>query len=219
VCFNAAASFGSAVVIGGIGGATLPLVHDRRQIPFASLPLIFCVHQLLEGVVWMQIHAAGGTTVRTPAVEVWLLIAWVLLPVLIPLSVRWFEPDPRRRNLMLGLAGLGVLVGAYLGIGSMVWSTVAEANRHHLEYRIPAHGWLMAIPYVAATIGPMLASSARFVVRFGLAMLGAMALTVVVDAKAFSSMWCFFAALLSVGLYLHYARSPSAKLRQPDLAA
>ena len=210
MCFSAAASFSSAVVIGGIGGATLPLVSDRRQLAFAGLPIVFCAHQLLEGTVWLQVNGADGAPVRTPAVELWLLIAWTLLPVMIPLAVRAFEPDHRRRQVMLALAVVGLGTGASLGIWSMMWATTVVADQHHLVYTVPFLGWLVVIPYGAATCLPMLASTHRFVCLFGMGIASSMAATIAVDGRAFTSIWCFFAATLSVTLYVHYARA-----RQP----
>lgn len=205
VCFSATASYVSGVTIGAIGVATLPLVPERRQRMFAALPLVFAVHQLLEGVIWDQIERSGGNSVRSPAVELWLLIAWLVFPIWVPLSARLFEPDERRRRWMLALAGVGVLIGGYLAVESMLSSTAAVVNGHHLEFAIDhGPGWLLAIPYVAATCLPLLLSSHRFVVAFGAVMTISMAATALLDSRAFSSVWCFFAALLSAGLFVHY---------------
>lgn len=85
MCFSATASFTSGVVVGGIGLATLPMVRQRRELAFAALPVVFGVHQLLEGVIWTQLdHEPTGTAIRSPAVIAWLLIAWTLFPILVP---------------------------------------------------------------------------------------------------------------------------------------
>lgn len=183
---------------------------------FAAIPLVFGAHQLLEGVIWGQLEDSGQAAVRTPAVEAWLLIAWVLLPVYVPLAVRRFEPDARRRAWMLGLAVVGAATGALLAVESVVAEVSVSASPHHLQYSVAGMRALpVAFPYVAATCGPLLVSSHRFVVRFGLALLAAMAVTAVLDARAFSSVWCFFAALLSTGLFVHYSRLRSPALGLP----
>jgi hypothetical protein len=207
MCFSATASFTAGVALIGIGAVTLPLVPERRQLWFAALPLVFGVHQMLEGLIWNQIEASGEVAVRTPAVELWLLVAWLLLPIWVPLSVRRFEPDARRRRAMTGLAGLGAVTGGYLAIESMVSATTVQVAHHHLEYAIPVHpGWPIAVPYVAATCLALLLSSHRFVVMFGGALLVAMVSTAILDARSFSSVWCFFAAVLSLMVFGHYAR-------------
>ena len=215
MCFSASASLAAGVTIGVIGLATLPMVSERRELPFASLPLVFAVHQLLEAAIWTQVEAAGEA-VRTPAVVIWLGIAWLLLPIGIPLAVRLFEPDPGRRRLMLALAVCGAVIGGVLTVGSIGWSTSAGLSHDHLEYALPIRpGWVLSAPYVVVTCGALLASSQRFVVAFGAALFGSMALSTVMDAREFSSVWCFFAALLSTMLFVHYL---VLRLRTPALS-
>ena len=98
MCFSATASFTAGLVVGGLGAATLPLVANPRERAFAALPLIFGVHQVLEGVVWMQVEDAGAVAIRTPAVAVWLFVAWLVLPVFVPLAGAGFEPDAQRQR-------------------------------------------------------------------------------------------------------------------------
>src|SRR6202044_3565146 len=53
MCFTATASFVASGVLGAVGVATLPQVKHRRELLFASLPVLFSVHQAIEGVVWL----------------------------------------------------------------------------------------------------------------------------------------------------------------------
>lgn len=217
MCFSESASVVSGLVIGGVGVATVRIVPDRRQLPFAALPVMFGVHQVLEGIVWDQLEHSGQSAIRTPAVEMWLLIAWLVLPIWVPLAVRLFEPDERRRRLMLGLAAIGVVIAGYLAVHSFVAMTTVRVDGHHLDYATPAQpGWMLAIPYIAAACLPMVLSSYRFVVNFGVALLGSLAITLMVNARALSSVWCFFAAALSLSLSFHYAwprlRAPRDRL-------
>jgi hypothetical protein len=205
MCFSATASFTAAVVVGGVGAATLPLVRDRRELLFAGLPLVFGVHQFLEGVIWQQMDASGDAVVRSPTVIAWLCIAWLILPVWVPISVSLFEADPGRRAWMLRLAALGALIGTYLFVSSFLLSATVTVNQNHLQYQLPLHpGWLLALPYLAATCLPLLLSSRRFVNYFGVGIVVSMSVSAAVAAKQFSSVWCFFAAVLSVGLFVHY---------------
>lgn len=205
MCFSASASFVSGAAVLALGTATLSLVPDRRELLFASLPVAFGVHQILEGVVWLQVERAGATSMPDAALVAWLAFAWLLLPVWVPVSVWLFEPEPERRRWMLGLAVLGGLVGLFLFGTAVDASSTVTINQHHLEYRLPLHpGWLFAAPYVVVTCVPLLIASHRFVVRFGIAVTVSMALTALTASRQFSSVWCFFAALLSIGLAAHY---------------
>src|SRR5207302_4785574 len=90
VCFSAEADFVSGAVIGAIGVATLTQVEKPRQIPLAALPSAFALHQLTEGFVWRDLDA-GATHANGPSVYVYLLFAWVLLPVVVPLAIMLLE--------------------------------------------------------------------------------------------------------------------------------
>jgi len=206
VCFSSTASFTASAVLGGIGFATLPFVRDRREWLFAALPLGFAAHQLLEGAIWQQVEQSSEPSVRTGAVVAWLFYAWFLLPIWMPLAARALEPDRRRRRWMLGLTGLGVLTGTFLFVSSMILSAGVRVTRHHLEYQLPMHpGWLLAVPYLLATCLPLLLSTRVFVRRFGVAMVVALGASSAIAAKELSSVWCFFAALLSAGVFAHFA--------------
>ncbi len=219
MCFSANASFTAGVVVGGIGLATLPMVRQRRELAFAALPVVFGVHQILEGVIWSQLdHEPTGTAIRSPAVIAWLLIAWTLFPILVPVAVSLFEPDPRRRRMMYSLAALGAAIGVVLLVTSIVKGATVQVDQHHLRYNLSLDPtWVFALPYVAATCLPMLLSSHRFVVVFGIVLTASMALTVALSAWAFTSVWCFFAAILSTGLFLHYFAARGRHQRSVDL--
>jgi Family of unknown function (DUF6629) len=206
MCFSESASVAGGLAVGGLGIATLPLVRERKQMMFAALPLVFGVHQLLEGAVWDQLDASGQAAIRTPAVEAWLLIAWLVLPVWVPIAVLLCEPDEGRRRWLLVLVVVGSGIGAYLAFESVAAQTTVSAADNHLHYALPMqHGWVLGLPYVAATCGALLLSSHRFVVTFGGALFVTMGAAAVLYASGFSSVWCFFAALLSGMVFVHYA--------------
>jgi hypothetical protein len=49
MCFSATASFVASCGIGSIGVATLRHVREPRALLFASVPMLFAVHQFTEG--------------------------------------------------------------------------------------------------------------------------------------------------------------------------
>ena len=167
MCFDATASISSGLAIGAVGVATMPLVREPRERPFAALVFVFGVHQLLEGMVWLRLDDGHSATIHDPAVAAWLLIAWTLLPVWVPLAVARFEPDAARRRAMHGLAVLGGLVGVGLFVVGWSNSTAVTIDQHHLVYSLGLSPWIAGVPYVAATCGALLLSSHRFVRRFG----------------------------------------------------
>ncbi len=69
MCFSATANFVGSGALGAMGVATLSTVKHRRELLFASLPILFAIHQFIEGFVWLGLdgvlpstvtHAMGG---------------------------------------------------------------------------------------------------------------------------------------------------------------
>ena len=53
MCFSATANFVGSGVLVTAGFATLTRVKHRRELLFASLPVLFAAHQFIEGFIWL----------------------------------------------------------------------------------------------------------------------------------------------------------------------
>src|SRR5271156_4059038 len=53
MCFSAVANFVGSTALGAVGVVTLTKVKHRRELLFASLPILFAIHQFIEGFVWL----------------------------------------------------------------------------------------------------------------------------------------------------------------------
>src|SRR5215469_1072918 len=63
MCFSATVNFGGSAVLGAAGVATLTKVKHRRDLLFAAMPMLFAIHQFIEGFVWL-----GLDGILSPAV-------------------------------------------------------------------------------------------------------------------------------------------------------
>ena len=63
MCFSATANFVGSGVLGAVGVVTLTKVKHRRELLFAALPVLFAIHQFMEGFVWL-----GLDGILSPAV-------------------------------------------------------------------------------------------------------------------------------------------------------
>jgi hypothetical protein len=123
MCFSATANFVGSGVLGAVGVVTLTKVKHRRELLFAALPVLFAIHQFIEGFVWLGLDKILSPTVAHDMGAAFMLYAQGLLPFLLPMSVYLFEPDKkepgthaairraRRRNdalHTLGIDGLSV---------------------------------------------------------------------------------------------------------------
>ena len=107
MCFSATANFVGSGVLGAVGVVTLTKVKHRREMIFASLPVLFAVHQFIEGFVWLGLDGILSPAVAHDMGAAFMLYAQGLLPFLLPLSVLLFEPNATSRRRMLPFLVLG----------------------------------------------------------------------------------------------------------------
>lgn len=205
MCFSATASFTASAALLGIGAVTLHKARQPRERPFAAIPLLFGIQQLTEGVLWLGF---GWDTPALNAVltQLYSFFSHVLWPAYVPLAAWALEPrGPRRHALTLISAG-GIAVGAYLLYNMFANPILARPVGDHIDYDSP-HFYIAVVMtlYLTATKGSMLLSSRRVMKLFGaLALAGALAAWWFY-ARWFISVWCFFAAVLSLVIWLHFA--------------
>jgi hypothetical protein len=216
VCFSATASFAASGIIGAVGIATLVHVRQPRSIPFAALPLLFALHQFIEGFVWLGLEGRIGPVARDHFVFLYLLYAKGLLPFLIPFAVALMEPAGWRRTATSALTLLGAGLCGWILWAVIAWPSSAAVEHHSIDYDNARTGGL-AIPalYVLTTCGALLLSSHRVVRWFGLLNVVGVSIVLLVKGYAFASVWCFYAALLSVMLYWQFSRR-TIDVRHPN---
>jgi hypothetical protein len=207
MCFSATASFTAAGALATIGVATLRHVREPRALLFACVPLLFAVHQFSEGMVWLALEGRLGTIALDHLVFLYTLYAIGILPLLMPAAVALMEPPGWRRPVILALTGVGAFVFAWDMTGLVVAPTCARIEWHSIGYSNPITSQLwVSLLYILATCGALLLSTHRVVRGYGV--LNVIGLTIVhlVKGYAFASVWCFYAAVLSMVLYRQFYR-------------
>jgi len=216
MCFSATASFSAGAILLGLGTLTLKAARRPRELPFAAIPLLFAVQQLSEGVIWLtfRYEAPQLNVVMT---YVYSFFSHVLWPVYVPIAVLLMEPSGWRRRALLAFVAAGVAVGAYLLYFLIALPIVARPIGQHIEYVSP-HFFAVAamtLYLLSTTFSPIL-STHRMVKIFGVLALLSFAAAYLFYATWFISVWCFFAALLSVVVYLHFVLRASAVPANPQ---
>jgi hypothetical protein len=205
MCFSATASFAAAGLT-GIAGATALRSAGRSSLRWVgAIPVLFAVHQFAEGMLWLALSEEVATAWTRPAMFTYLTVARVVWPTWVPLAIRALESEPRRRRRLSALLVLGAIVSLAEAYALTVYPVGASIDGRHVEYRIdtpPLLRWPMDLAYVLTTVLPPFVSSNRTVRLAGAALLVALVVSKVVWFRYFASVWCFFAALISVGLVL-----------------
>ena len=113
MCFSPEASFAGGIIISAIGIVTVKEVHKPSQLLFASIPLFFGIQQFAEGFLWLTIPRPEYLNVQKFDTYIFLIMAQVVWPMLIPLSVLFMEEVKKRRRILRVLLGMGLSVSLY----------------------------------------------------------------------------------------------------------
>jgi len=204
MCFSATASFVASGSVAAIGAASLLKAKDPRVLPYAAVPILFAAQQAAEGVVWLTM---GASDLGALAVKAYLLFAYAYWPAFIPWAVRMAEPSTVRRKWMFPLMLIGFVIGL-AGLRVVLASpTPVAVLCGNLRYGMPLIHPAYGILYVGIGCVTCFVSSSRWIVAFGAALAVSCAVAFAVYANAGPSVWCFFAAILSVLVYF--------RVRQP----
>lgn len=232
MCFSAAASFATAGVLLPLG---VRAIRKSREVghgctPLAAFPLLFGVQQSSEGFLWLAL--GGSETMDAHAVAlVYLFFAYFLWPGFVALAAWRLEPEELRRRAYLVISVLGFTFGAVLYVPLLVndgWLKVTLA-RHSILYeptllldalQLPFTVSVSYASYALLVVVPLLTSSIRPVRVFGVIVLASVIVSALAFEYAFVSIWCFFAALLSLYIvYMMYRLPFDGERLAPDASA
>lgn len=213
MCFSATASFTASAFLLGCGAAAMLLAKPASQRPLAAIPLLFGVQQGIEGFVWLSLDR-GHPATAVALGHAYTFFSHILWPAYVPFAT-WLAERPGTRRTMLGGAAVaGLIVATILAWSLAVDPVTPVAIGGHIEYQsLQLLGPAVMMMYLAATSGSMLASSSRFVRAFGATTVATFAFAYFAYGRWFISVWCFFAAWLSVVLVLRFATLRERQLR------
>jgi hypothetical protein len=177
---------------------------------WAVIPVFFGMQQAFEGRVWQMLEMEGSGA-AVPYALGFHFFSHFLWLWWIPLCSYLVEPGKIRKRVIVGCLMFGAFAGALVYSFMLMhpeWMTVSV--REHsiyysfsVPYRSSIHLPITPAALYALTIlVPLFFSSHSRVRIFGVLMISSMALTSVAYSAAYVSVWCFFAAVLS--LYLVY---------------
>src|ERR1700690_3273936 len=165
MCFSATANFVGSGVLGAVGAVTLTKVRHRRELLFAALPMLFALHQFIEGFVWLGLDGIMSPTVAHNMGSAFMLYAQGLLPFLLPLSVLLFEPNAPSRRRMLPFLALGTGTTLYILWALTAYPLQLGIKGNSIVYINQAtNNTAVALFYVIATCGSLFFSKIRAMV-------------------------------------------------------
>ena len=205
MCFSPQADLAGGLLICAIGVDAVRHVHGRRDFfMLAGIPLLLGVHQFIEALVWWWLRGDMPGGIGRAALWAYLLIAFVVLPVFIPLTVMTLEPTRLRKLMMAPFAAIGAVVAVVLLVAMLRGPVNVRLAPYHLSYSIRLSDGLLIIGcYVVAVCGSLLVSGYREVAIFGIVNLLAVIIIARLTVSGFASVWCGWAAISSAAVALH----------------
>ncbi|KKU34718.1 MAG: hypothetical protein UX49_C0037G0012 [Candidatus Wolfebacteria bacterium GW2011_GWC2_46_275] len=184
------------------GVLTIAKAKKKKELPLASVPLLLGIQQAIEGVVWISF---GKPILNMIATYAYVFFSHILWPIFIPLSVLLIEKDPRRKRILglflaIGL-GVGLYIAYFIGLNSVTSCIIDRSIGYNSMTLYPL---VTTAVYVTIVCGSLLVSSYRMMNIFGLTLFGSFAVAAWFFVNVFFSVWCFFAAILSVLIYWHF---------------
>jgi hypothetical protein len=212
VCVSAEASFGLTGILVPVGIYCLTIAHqrDRSSLPIAAIPLLFGIQQFSEGLVWVGL-SRGNADLTHIAAMIYLFFALVFWLFWIPFSALFLE---RRKKIkfILGIGTLLGLIGGMILFAPIVFnpSTLQVSRiRHSIYYDYADPPALIIAPqtiwhlfYVAVIALPLILLKEKLLIGYCIALVVSAVISHVFYWYAFASIWCFFAA--GISLYLCY---------------
>ena len=192
--------------IGFIGILTLRQSSTSNEVLFAALPLLFALHQFTEGFVWLGVGGYIEARALELASGIFIYYAQGLLPFIVPLSIYLIEKDSKRKKLLAILSTLGLFLAIYTMYGFYQSPSSVEVVNNTLYY---SHPWTENIYdasiYILTTCGSLMLSTSISVQIFGLLNFIGLVIIFLLRPYGFTSLWCFYAAVISTLLYFYFS--------------
>jgi hypothetical protein len=222
LCVSVETSFGLAGVLVPAGAYCLKTAwqRDRSALPLAAVPLFFGIQQCSEGLVWIAIGRENSEWTK-PAALVYLFLALTFWLFWIPFSAAFLE-SKRKIKLLLGLGAVLGLTGGlafYLPILLHPEVLVVSVEHHSIRYDFTRSAALKVISelewhvaYLVVVSLPLLlvARQRRGLIVLGTVLVASAAISHFYFWYAYTSVWCFFSAVLSLVFAYVFHKFPLA---------
>jgi uncharacterized membrane protein len=181
---------------------------------FAAIPLVFATQQAAEGTVWVTMDGDPHAVLHRLAVNLFLGCALVIWPTWLPVSLRAAETNSTRRRVLTALSAFGLLFSACAAVVLMRGQPLAQIAGHSIRYEYGGSGnasqhFFYLVAYVIPVVAPLFVSTTELSRTIGTLLIVSLALTAFTERDTLTSVWCFFAALLSGLIWVAVERTRS----------
>ncbi|HTL46640.1 MAG TPA: DUF6629 family protein [Verrucomicrobiae bacterium] len=201
MCFGPTASFTSGALLTAAGTATLKTTRSKKELLFAAFPLAFAVQQIIEGLLWLGVNDGPLEQWRKPLAALFLFFAYLVWPLISPLGIYLLETQKKNQRILSVFIPIGIATACYMLWFIFHYDHHVTVVHHSIQYHIHKFANFVGFLYLGATYAPYLFSSYKGVRTLGVLNIIFAAISRYMYWVTFDSVWCFFAALLSIGIY------------------
>lgn len=199
MCFSATASFAVGAGLIGPGYFALKKTESRGMLVFACTPLLFSFHQIAEGFLWLSLTNPDFAFWYKPGLYTYSLISQPIWPIWVPLIMWLMETSEKRKKILFYFLLLGIASSIYMFYCLLTYNISAVVENHHIRYYrdFPHLDIMRPINFLLIAVTPFL-STLRYTKLLASAMLASIIFTYIFFTEYLISVWCFFAAILSL---------------------
>jgi hypothetical protein len=198
MCFSAPASYIASGGLAIVGVDSLRRANKKQKM-FAAIPVLFAIQQFFEGYQWTSLVSGSMSDMSAYVFIFFALLFW---PIYLPITV--FVLDEKRRNVLRWMIIFGIILVAYFLNFVFISPLEARIVSNSIQYNTDnLFGIFSTIPYLIIVCGSFLLSSKDPLRWFGVALLTSAVGSEILYLNTFTSVWCYFSALLSSIIYFY----------------
>ncbi len=206
MCFSAKASFIASSLLAIAGTLTLKQVKDKSQIIFASMPILFSIQQFCEAIIWLVNDKFDDTSYLMKFFSyIFLTFALIIWPIVIPLSLMKLEKNLEVKKYLKIILSLGISWSSLFVFILFTEKVTIDTNCSNIYYSVQMPFYfnynIALIIYCLTTILPFFISKQKVMKLFGILLLISCLVSYFYWNTFLTSVWCYFAALLSISVY------------------
>ncbi len=213
MCFSPTVSFIAGAVLGVTGIATLKEAKHSRELPLASIPIMFAIQQFIEGLIWVVLQNGDSSIIHHWLTQTYVVFAGVIWPVLVPFSLLMIEHSKHRKKMLSFITLIGAGIAIYTLVGLSKTGVIAQIEKSHIVYHHPWENNPMLVTYIIATCAGFFCSSNIRIMYMGIINMAAFFVAYYFYNFYLASVWCLFAALMSGVIYVFFINEHKFRIK------
>lgn len=198
-------SFGLSFILLLFGVFSLKKVQHQSQVLFATIPIVLCIQQFCEGILWLALPFSDLHLLQKSTIFLHLNFTQLLWPLYIPLAILFLEKHMSRKIILSILVGIGFAVSCLLAHCLCNYNVHAQIHDSKILYIQPypeKFKLLGSILFAIATIVPCFVSHIKQMRILGVLILFSYGISAIFYQSYLISVWCYFTIAISYSVWL-----------------